>query len=452
MSASSWVQIKFARTTLFVPRQARRTRAPRTVERGIYSAPPTRSHRAGRTEVRAPLSALRESALQDSQDSPGHGVSSCNWVSLRTFSGIVAAMIRQSISAPFLVLAVLVSMSLEFPAPLAPTKTVAAEAVSAPLQVNAAESRTNELEKILATQETLVNTVNQMREATESAAQRNAEALRRLREEMTAATQRTRDELVRNSGALEQVLGRQFEREVDILQKMNRSTVVTFSALIGLGLMAFVSVSIVLWRALRRMAEPRWAQANVGLGSSEPVPALPGDQADEFAGMSAQLGDATLPASVQKLERLEKRILQLESEAAAAAGRRNPGKTGSEPSHAGSRRDNGKKESAEVKEWLDKGQALLKSGQTEEALEHFGRAIRAGSVGGEPHVWKGTALEELGRLDEALAAYNEAIAADPALNTAHLRKGGLCNRLGRLDEAFLSFERVLQSLGRPLDS
>jgi tetratricopeptide (TPR) repeat protein len=304
-------------------------------------------------------------------------------------------------------------------------------------ELNQADGHTNDLQKILQKQETLLNTVNQMRSETETAARLNAEKLERLREESVAATQRTRDELMKSSGALEHLLARQFESEVDILQKMNHSTVLTFSSLVGLGLMAFIGVSIVLWRAMKRMSEPRWAQAQAAVGPGEAIQAA-----------LAEDPTRALPASIQKLEKLEKRILQLECEA-SARGRSPTDKQASESMpDSRARRDTGKKETGFVKELLEKGQALLKSGQAEQALEHFARAIQAGPVGGEPFLWKAAALEQLGRLEEALAAYNEAIAAHPAMNTAHLRKGALCNRLGRMDEAFQSFERVLGSLGQ----
>jgi len=327
-------------------------------------------------------------------------------------------------------------------------QVLAGEGVPVPDEVNAGGGQTNELQQILQKQETLLNAVNQMRTETETAARLNGEKLEKLREETVSATQRTRDELLKSSGALEHLLSRQFESEVDILQKMNHSTVLTFSSLVGLGLLAFVGVSVVLWRAMKRMSEPRWAQMTVGPG--EPIPAaLSDDPAKALPGASGEAGAKKLPASMQKLEKLEKRILQLESEAASARSRGHSGKPASESmSDNRTRRDSGKKESGEVKDLLEQGQVLLKSGQAEQALENFIRAIQAGPAGGEPYVWKAAALEQLGRLEEALAAYNEAIAAHPAMNTAYLRKGALCNRLGRMDEAFQSFEKVLGSLGQ----
>ena len=221
---------------------------------------------------------------------------------------------------------------------------------------------------------------------------------------------------------------------------MNHSTVLTFSALVGLGLMAFLGVAYVLWRAMRQMAQSSVAQAQVRVGPGEPVSAIAGYDPRALPGVGAE---RTVLASVQKLEGLEKRILQLESEAASARGRGNGVKT------SGERSKSTRQETPEVRELLEKGQALLRAGRAEEALEKLARAAAAAPASAEAHLWKGSALEQLGRLDEALAAYNDAIAADPTLNTAHLRKGGVCNRLGRMDEAFHSFEQVLDSLGKP---
>ena len=110
-------------------------------------------------------------------------------------------------------------------------QVLAGEGVPVPDEVNAGGGQTNELQQILQKQETLLNAVNQMRTETETAARLNGEKLEKLREETVSATQRTRDELLKSSGALEHLLSRQFESEVDILQKMNHSTVLTFSSL-----------------------------------------------------------------------------------------------------------------------------------------------------------------------------------------------------------------------------
>jgi len=337
-----------------------------------------------------------------------------------------------------------------------PLTVAAAEEVSAPGQPNGKEGRTNELQKIIETQQEILRSVNRLRDETEVAKQRNAEALQNLRDETAAAMQRTREELSRDTGALGRVLAHQFGNQVDTLQQMNRSTVITFSVLAGLGLVSLLAVSLVLWRVLRQITEPGWAQTQVRVGPGEARAALVEDQSNALTGVSGEPEGTTVLASLHKLERLEKRILQLESEAAPGRGRENGGEPRPESaqSAAGARtiRDIAKTDSAEVRESLDRGQALLKSGSPQEALEHFLRAIRAGPGTAEAYLRKGSALEQLGRLNDALAAYDEAIAADPTLNSAYLRKGGLCNRLGRLDEAFQSFERVLQTLDRPTRS
>jgi len=351
-------------------------------------------------------------------------------------------MTHRPVRKSFFSCILIASVCLGLPDWLETLNRVPAEEVAAPGEGQRPDGGTNELQKILDSQQTLLDTVNRLREEAEAATRRHEEAIQRLREEAIAATQRTRDEFNQNSGALERLIARQFESQVDILQKMNHSTVLTFSALVGLGLLAFLGVAFVLWRAMRQMAHPVWAQTQVRVGPGEPVSALGADPAKVLPGASSLPAERTVLASVQKLDRLEKRLLQLESEAVSARGGSRGGKQA-----AGARA--AKNQPAEVKESLQRGQALLKSGRAQEALECFLRALQAGDSSAEAHLWKGNALEQLGRLEEALKAYDEAIAADPTMNTAHLRKGGLYNRLGRLDEAFHSFEQVLESLGKP---
>src|SRR6266536_5414360 len=137
---------------------------------------------------------------------------------------------------------------------------------------------------------------------------------------------------------------------------MNHSTVLTFSALVGLGLLAFLGVAFVLWRAMRQMAHPVWAQTQVRVGPGEPVSALGGDSAKALPGASNVPAERAVLASVQKLDRLEKRLLQLESEAVSARG----GGRGVKPA-SGARAT--KNQPTEVRESLERGQTLLKSGR-----------------------------------------------------------------------------------------
>jgi tetratricopeptide (TPR) repeat protein len=338
------------------------------------------------------------------------------------------------------------SSSLGFLNPIGPTKVWAAQGVSAAQETKEADSRTNEFPKILQAQEELLRAVSQIREQTESAAQRNAEALQKLREDTTAAMQETRNEFAKSSIALEELLAHQLQRQVDSFQEMNRSTVVAFGGLACLGLVALLALSFVLWRATRQMANVGWAQAQVRIGPGVPKPEIAGDQAKSLPDKSNEPDQKMVLASIQKLESLEKRLAHLEHEAGSSPARGNA----VEPTAADqAASDAAGNESTELGKLLAEGQALLKSGRPQDALERFLRALRADPTSAEAALRKGNALEQLGRLNEALAAYNEAIAADPALNAAYLRKGGLCNRLGRLDEAFQSFERVLQTLEKP---
>ena len=63
-----------------------------------------------------------------------------------------------------------------------------AEEVAAPLELQGGDSRTNELQKILESQESLLSTVNRLCEEAEAATRRNEETIQKLREEDTAAT------------------------------------------------------------------------------------------------------------------------------------------------------------------------------------------------------------------------------------------------------------------------
>jgi tetratricopeptide (TPR) repeat protein len=81
------------------------------------------------------------------------------------------------------------------------------------------------------------------------------------------------------------------------------------------------------------------------------------------------------------------------------------------------------------------GRLLQLAGRTEEALEHYLAAIRAGSTDPTAPFNLGTALEELGRWRDALAAYQHAIETDASFADAHFNLARLYDQLGRRAEA-----------------
>lgn len=98
---------------------------------------------------------------------------------------------------------------------------------------------------------------------------------------------------------------------------------------------------------------------------------------------------------------------------------------------------------------LGKGDALLQLGQAEAALRCFQEALECESGNVDAWVKKGSALEKLDRMEEALSCYDSAIELNGTSTLAYLYKGGVCNRLERFDEALACYEKALKSQERP---
>jgi len=90
------------------------------------------------------------------------------------------------------------------------------------------------------------------------------------------------------------------------------------------------------------------------------------------------------------------------------------------------------------------GLALLKSGETERALDAFERAIRLKPAYADAHYNRGAALQALGRLGEALASYDRAIQLTPDHANTHNNRGVVLKGLKRPDEALASYEQAIR--------
>ena len=88
---------------------------------------------------------------------------------------------------------------------------------------------------------------------------------------------------------------------------------------------------------------------------------------------------------------------------------------------------------------------LLRRGDPEGAIEHFGVAVRLAPGNAQAHSDLGVLLAELGRNDRALEHLGRAVELEPGLEEALLTLGNVRTRLGRLDEAEASYRRVLES-------
>lgn len=206
------------------------------------------------------------------------------------------------------------------------------------------------------------------------------------------------------------------------------------------GLLTMLATTLLQWRGIKRMtavtnrqltaaaAQPNWTASDHHLPSSE----------------SASHSSQRL---ISVIDRLERRILELEHTAtppvsvrAAAA----PAETPSEPAAIRIPTDASADQVARIAALLHTGRSLLSSSKSEEAVACYDEILAIDPNHPEALVKKGSALERLKRDHEAIECYDRAIKADRNMALAYLSKGGVFNRLQRFDEAVECYEKALQ--------
>ena len=137
------------------------------------------------------------------------------------------------------------------------------------------------------------------------------------------------------------------------------------------------------------------------------------------------------------IERLEKRILELEHSARAPLEENlTPVLVTESP------------EQRRIGDLVVEGQLFLDTNKPEKALSCFDAALEISPNLADALIKKAAALEKLERTEEAIACYDRAIQSEDSATTALLQKGGLLNRLARYEEALQCYERALQSQER----
>jgi tetratricopeptide (TPR) repeat protein len=215
-------------------------------------------------------------------------------------------------------------------------------------------------------------------------------------------------------------------------------------------------VALFLLRALNRRVEVGVAPPmGTPLGLGYPAAAALGAGATQLVAVDpAQQVSARFLSTI---ERLEKRINQLENAAEASEPDidsqiavakvqpepSNPAPAAETVGHAAPHPNADR--AARVALLLGKGQSLLHLQQTDTALASFDEVIAIDPTNAEAFVKKGTALEKLGKLDEAIDCYDRAIALDTSMTMAYLCKGGVFNRLERHGEALQCYEQALRA-------
>jgi tetratricopeptide (TPR) repeat protein len=258
-------------------------------------------------------------------------------------------------------------------------------------------------------------------------------AIENNRQEAEAAAKRTDDEMDARIQALEQTIDTQRASDAAATQKIEQMT------LLLAGVFGLVCVAVMLlmaylqWRAVTRLV------ALVAPPPSALAPASVRTFPTLATGVAVEQSNARLFGSV---DRLEKRILELEQMARAPLAEKNLPGTSKDQNGAAVSNDDREECVANL---LAEGQKLIEAHAPEKALECFDMALAIQPQHAEALVKKGGALEKLDRLDEAIACYDRAIEADNSLAIAYLQKGGLFNRLARYDEALECYEQALRT-------
>jgi tetratricopeptide (TPR) repeat protein len=255
-----------------------------------------------------------------------------------------------------------------------------------------------------------------------------------------AEAQRSTADLSARMQMLEQTVAAQRASEIEATQKTQRLTLILAGAFGVLGLSAMFLMAYFQWRAVTRLVElSAFRPSARGLEDRGASPMLSAGEVEAAPERAAvQLSNARL---FNVVERLEKRILELEHTARAPLGATaapsGDGHNGEPPAST----DRGEC----VANLLAEGQLSLDRDEPEKALECFEHALALEPKQAEALIKKAAALEKLNRFEEAIGCYDDAIAADGSMTIAYLHKGGLFNRMSRYEEALQCYEHALHT-------
>ncbi len=281
-----------------------------------------------------------------------------------------------------------------------------------------------------------------------------ARGVEQARQDAEASAKRNSEEVEARLNRIEQSVTAEREHEIESIRLSQRSTLVTVAIFASLGFIGMLFFVVFLLRIMNRRTETLIAQfTGQALGPGFMPAAL---AAGDTQVVSVNRVEQSTARFVNTIERLEKRINELEGTAEPMPNAEpppvadEPPSEASEPDTASTRARTEKAErDARVALLLGKGQALLNLSQADTALACFDEAIALDATIAEAFIKKGMALEKLGKLDEAIDCYDRAIALDESMTMAYLNKGGVFNRLERYSEALQCYEQALRAQQKP---
>lgn len=258
-------------------------------------------------------------------------------------------------------------------------------------------------------------------------------ALASNRLETAAALARNADDMAARIQLLQLAVADQRAGDAESARKTQQLTL----ALAGIGLLGLLAMLLMVYfqlRAATRLVELAVSSPALNFSNGRALPVVEtGGELPASARAAVESANAKLLGAV---ERLEKRILEMEQAARAPlAGIKSSIENGSHPG-------SGSQSAAEL---IAEGQLFLETNEPEKALENFEKILEAEPRHVEALIKKAGALEKLERVDEAVACYDRAIEADDSTTIAYLHKGGLFNRMARYEEALLCYEKALKN-------
>lgn len=272
-------------------------------------------------------------------------------------------------------------------------------------------------------------------------------AIERASREMELATLNNAAVLSNRIQAVEQSINEQQAEQLRIV----RSMMFIAGTFVMVGVLALLMTAYFHWRAVNRLTEIASALPR-GLAGISAASAL-------GAGNDRAWLEQNNSRLLGAIERLEKRILEIESVSSKALTNGGPAGRETREFKAASgdlafglstppARVADSVQAEKFVVLLNKGTGLLSGDKTEEALACFEEALLLDPQHTELLVKKGEALERLRRSQEAIECYDRAIATDNAFTIAYLHKGGLLNRMERFDEAMQCYEQALRTQER----
>ena len=273
-------------------------------------------------------------------------------------------------------------------------------------------------------------------------------AIERTREQSEQASARNAEALAAQLQKVEQTLAVQRSHET-------RFVVIVLSVFGGISFLAVVLTAFFQWRTVNRLAQVSTLLPSLrSHGATSNLPALGFGEGQMISAASVEEPNLRLLGAI---ERLEKRIAELETAAGgsepvrapdAIADVQNGRLTHSSAAPAVSATSPASDHAAQIKLLLEKGQSLLNEDKPEAAVGYFDEVLTLEPKNTEALVKKGAALEKMRKLQEAIECYDRAIAADNTMTIAYLHKGGLFNRMERFGEAVECYEQALRTQER----